>query len=252
VVAGVLLAVVAVCAVLAVSSFSGLANKVSGFQRMPVPGQRVLTFSSPGSYLIYFEGPGFAGLRSTATVQVGIQSESSHQQVKLTALNGKSENYRVGSHSGLAVASFTITTPGRYLMNAGQPNGSPVPADIAIGPDIIRSLVVGVVGIIAGILALICSVVAWLVTLLLRSRSRRRLLGVGSVGPLPAAPYGMQFGGAPAQQPPYGQYPGPVAPPGQYPAPSGQSPYPGQTAPPVQYPGPPVPPAPGSQPPVTQ
>jgi hypothetical protein len=227
--AGFLLAVVAVGAVLAVSGFSAFANEVTSFQRVAVPGQRVLTFSSSGSYLVYFEGPGFSQLHTTATVQVGIHSEGEQQQIKLSDMNGLSETYNIRGHSGLAVASFTITTPGRYLLTAGQPNGSPIPVDIAVGPGIVHNVVIGAVGIIAGVLALIGSVVAWLITFLLRGRSRRRML-VGPVGPLSAAPFGMQFPGAAAQQPPYGQY--------QWPS-----------APPAQYPGPAAPPPPGSQPP---
>lgn len=250
-VAGVLLAVAVGCAVLAVSSLSALSNKVSSFQRVQVPGQRVVTFASSGSYLVYFEGPGFSGLHTTGTVPVGIQSQGSHQQIKISALNGTtSESYSMGGHSGLAVASFTITAPGTYVLNAGQPTGSPAPADIAVGPRIVSNVAIGVVGIIAGILALIGSILAWLLTLLLRVRSRRRLLTVGPMGPLPAAPFGAQFPGAAAPQPPYGQYPGQTAAPVQYPGPAAQQKqYPGQTVPPVEYPDSTIPPAPGSQPP---
>jgi len=219
-IAAVLVAVAVVGAVLAVVGFSSLGREVDSFQRVQVPGDATVTFSKSGGYLLYFEGPGFSGLSSTGTVRVSIQSQDSGQQVSITPLHGKQETYTLGGHSGQAVASFTIATPGRYVVNAGIPT-DPAPADIAVGPGIGATLVQAIIGLVFGILALIAALAVGIITRVLRSRSARRLLyappvmqpGVAGV---PYASAGPQYPGAgtppgpAAPQQPYRQYPGPA------------------------------------------
>lgn len=241
-ISGVLLVVAIVCAALAVAGAGALGDKVDGFQRVQVPGQATVTFSSPGSYLIYFEGPGFDRARTTARVVVGLQDQSSQQRVLPKALTHSAESYSVNGHSGLAVATVAIPAAGRYEMAAGSPAGSPVPADIAVGPGIGSNIGSLIAPLLGTIIALIASLLTWLIPFL-RRRSARRALALAPAG-MPAPAYGGQFAGPP----PNGQYPPPYrqqpAPPpyGQHPGPPpyGQQ----QAAPPPygQFPGPAVPP----------
>jgi hypothetical protein len=204
-----LLVVAVVGAILAVVGFSAFGRQIDSFQRVQVPGDATVTFSKAGSYLIYFEGPGFSGLSSTGTVRVSIQSQNSGQQVSISALHGKQETYSLGGHSGQAVASFTIVTPGKYVVNAGIPT-EPAPTDIAVGPGIGSSLAEAIVGLVFAILGLIGAVAIGIVTRVLRCRAARRLLYASQQVMQPGmagTPYP-----APGTQRHYTQYPGPRSP----------------------------------------
>jgi len=196
------------CGVLAGVGFASLARQIDSFQRVPVPGQATVTFSKPGGYLVYFEGPGFGGLSRTGQVRLSIRSDASGQQVSLGSLpEGVQETYTLGSHSGLAVAKFTISAPGRYVVNAGTPS-DPAPTDIAFGHGIGSTLALAIVGLVLGILALVAAVIVGIITAVLRYRRGRRPLYAGPPG-MPPWPGGPQqpYGGPPQ---PYGQHPGPA------------------------------------------
>jgi hypothetical protein len=230
-IAAVLVVVAVACGVASGLSFSSLSRQVDSFQRVQVPGHGTATFSKPGGYLVYFEGPGFAGLSHTGAVRLSIHNDASGQQVSLSPLSGKQETYTIGGHSGQAVASFTITTPGQYVVNTGTPT-NPAPADIALGPGIGSTLAVAIVGLVFGILALVGAVTLGIITAVLRSQRARRLRYTGPSG-IPGTPYGepgpqQPYPGVTPQQP-YGQYPGPAPndpqqPYGQHPGPAPNDP----------------------------
>jgi hypothetical protein len=56
--ASLLLAGAVTCLALGVASFFGLNRQIQDFQRVSVPGQGLVTFSHPGEYVLYVEGPG--------------------------------------------------------------------------------------------------------------------------------------------------------------------------------------------------
>lgn len=217
-IAAVLFVIAVAGGVLAGVSFFSLDRQVDSFQRVQVPGQGTVTFSQPGGYFLYFEGPGFNSLSSTGTVRVSITNDASGQPVSLGSLGDAHESYSFGGHSGQAVASFTITTPGRYVVTTGTPT-SPAPADIALGPGLGSALATAIVGLVFGILALIAAVFLVIGTAVRRRIWAARLLAGGpfAVRGAPPAGAGPQQpssypGGAPAAPPPpqqpYGQYPG--------------------------------------------
>jgi hypothetical protein len=176
--AGLLTAAV-ICIAFALTGFSSLGQQVRGFQRVQVPGQVQLSFTSPGRYLIYFEGPGFSSRSSTGTVQVLLQAADASSQVAISKLENETETYDLSGHSGQAVADFTIAKSGKYELRASQAS-SPAPADIAVG----RSLGGGIGGTVVLILLAVlvfgpASVVIAGVTAVRRRRSRARALAAG-------------------------------------------------------------------------
>jgi hypothetical protein len=231
---------------LAIIGLVSFNQQISSFPRIQVPGRDTLTFTGTGQYLVYFEGPGFGSSApsSSGSVPLLLVNQATGQQVPISKLRNQTDFYNLGVHSGTAVGSFTIATPGKYTLEAGQPS-NPTLKDIAVGRGFAASLIASVVELVVGILALIGGGVAAVVIAVRRSLYRRRLL----LGLVPAAAYP---GG-----PPMPYQPGPVYPrpsPGSfYPPPPGQPPYgqppPGQPPygqPPYgQYPGPAVPPGPG-------
>lgn len=236
--AGLLIAALA-CVSFAVAGFVSLSHQINAFQRVRVPGRADVSFASPGGYLIYFEGPGFSSAGRTGTVHVLLLGTDG-LPVPISRLQGRSENYSVTGHSGVAVASFTIARPGTYVLSAGSPT-SPVPVDIAVGRSIGAGIGAIVILLLVAVFALgPAAVVVGAVTAVRRNRSRR--------APLPGGPpvwYGMPPAGP--HPPPAGRYSPPAGP---YPPPAG--PYspparPGQFLPPSAFP--PSPPAAPSPPP---
>jgi hypothetical protein len=187
--AAALAALAVACAILAVLSFLSLSRQVSSFQRVPVPGQGTVTFTGPGGYLIYFEGPGLASASSTGLVRVALQSQADGQQVPISPLRAASETYTMAGHSGRAVAAFTIVRPGTYELSAGLPDG-PAPADLAVGHGIGGGVARAVTGITIGVLALIASITAGVITGVRRGLSRRRALLPGPQAMQPGMSWG--------------------------------------------------------------
>jgi hypothetical protein len=161
---------------LAVVRLISLNQQINSFQRVQVPGRGTLTFTSPGQYLVYFEGPefGVASPSSTGSVPVLLQSQATGRPVRISALQKQLDFYNVGARRGTAEGSFTIGAPGRYTLRAGPPTGSAV-QDIAVGRAIVGSLIAAVVETIIGVLALIAGVVVAVVIAARRGRYRRRL-----------------------------------------------------------------------------
>jgi hypothetical protein len=182
---------------LAVLRFLSLNQQIISFQRIQPPGQRTLTFTSSGQYLVYFEGPVFGGASpsSPGSVPLLLQSQASGQQVRVSSLRGQANFYNIQGHAGTAEGSFTIVTPGRYTLRAGQPD-SPGMQDIAIGRGIANGTLAASVEFIVGVLTLIAGVVVVIVIALRRGRNRRR-----------REPGEWPYLGPDPQLPPYGSYP---------------------------------------------
>lgn len=235
-------AVAVVLILLAIVGFVSLTQQVSSFPRVQVPGQGTLTFSGTGQYLVYFEGPGFGTSTpsSSGSVPLLLQNQATGQRVQIKNLQNQADYYNLGGHSGTAVGSFTIVTPGTYTLKAGQPT-SPALKDIAVGRSFAGSIIASVIEIIIGVVALIGGAVAAVVVAVRRSMYRRRL----QFGP-PFMQPAMPYPGGPAMPYPGGApMPYPGGPPMPYPG-GPAMPYPGGPAMPSQgEPG--YPPPPGTQ-----
>jgi hypothetical protein len=245
--AGLLIAALA-CVSFGVAGFVSLSHQVNDFQRVRVPGQADVSFASPGGYLVYFEGPGFNTASRTGTVHMLLQGTNG-LPVPISRLQGQSETYSMTGHNGVAVASFTIATPGTYILSAGLPS-SPAPVDIAVGRSIGTSIGATVILILVAVFALgPAAVVVGAVTAVRRHRSRRVLLAGGPPGwpGMPhAGPYRPHAGPYPPPAAPYPPPAGPYQPPaGPYPPPA----QPGQFLPPSAFPPSPPAPPPSDDPP---
>jgi hypothetical protein len=179
-VAGGLLAAAVACVALAVASFVALAHQISGFQRVPVPGQARVTFTSTGGYLVYFEGPG----QGRGRARLLLRDTSDGRLVQVSDLSGRTESYALGGHSGQSVASLSISRPGRYVLSAARSSG-PAPADVAVGRGLGADIVRGVVLILAAVFTFAGSVITGVITALRRGRARRRPEPAGNPAPPP-------------------------------------------------------------------
>ena len=222
-VAGCLLAAAATCITLGIVGFSGLDQQIHDFQRVPVPGHAMVTFTQPGGYVLYIERPGSCcsfNIGSGAddgsgggppfadwSMRVALLQVSSGSQVPISTWRGATESYAMAGVQGQAAMYFTIRSPGQYYLTASDVAPRSI-ADIAAGRGIGHSVLIEVLLVILGLVIfgrpglLIGGITAYR-----RRRARRSLPPAprnappGLAAALPAAA-GWQPGPAPVHSPP--------------------------------------------------
>ena len=118
-----------------VFGFRSFSRQVEGFQRVPIPGQAEVRLDEPGGYTVYFEGLGAADEQvAIPSLSVSVAPVGGGGEVPVYPYGG-SATYSVGGHSGRAVGTFRIDTPGRFLIRTqGNPAGAR--AHVAVGPSL--------------------------------------------------------------------------------------------------------------------
>ena len=165
-VAGCLLAAAATCITLGIVGFSGLDQQIHDFQRVPVPGHAMVTFTQPGGYVLYIERPGsccFLNIGSGAddgssggppfagwSMRVALLQVSSGSQVPISTWRGATESYAAAGVQGQAAMYFTIRSPGQYYLTASDVAPRSI-ADIAAGRGIGHNVLIEVLLVILGL-----------------------------------------------------------------------------------------------------
>src|SRR5215831_4980567 len=218
-VAGGLLAVAMVCLAAAVIGMFSWDRQIQDFQRVRVPGEGVVTLTQPGQYVLYVEALGACcswALGSQDTPLAGWSMRlvmglagGGGQETPVSSWTGVPEGYGVGGHQGLTAMSFTITTPGIYLIETRDVHPASV-TDLAVGRNILRATLWPLVLLGAGLAALLGAVAAFVFTAARRRKAWRRQGQPPEVtepgqwplaggGPEPSAPVLVKFAG-PARQ----------------------------------------------------
>lgn len=157
-----------------VIGFNSLGRQIDGFQQVPIPGQSEVSFTEPGSYVLYYEGVG-ASEGNVPQFNVSVTPVGGDGTVRLSDYAG-SLTYDFSGHSGRALATIDIDKPGKYLLQTesaaanGQAN---VAVGESVGGDIVRTVVLGLVGTFVLFLA---GVAVAVVVAIRRRRARRMLL----------------------------------------------------------------------------
>ncbi len=178
-----------ICVAFAVAGFFSLNRQIADFQRIPVPGQAGVTFTRPGGYVLYVEGPGQCcsldvGDGGSApfaswSMEVALQPVNGGPQVSLSTWRGITESYSAAGHQGQAAMYFTIDQPGRYELAARNAAPRSI-TDVAAGRGIGQGILIPIVLIVAGALAVMAGLVTGAVTAL-RRRGARRVMAVPPV-----------------------------------------------------------------------
>ena len=178
-----------ICLAFAVAGFFSLNRQIADFQRIPVPGQADVTFTRPGGYVLYVEGPGqccsfnVGGGTSAPfanwSMEGALQPVNGGPQVSLSTWRGITESYSAAGHQGQAAMYFTIDQPGRYVLAARNAAPRSI-TDVAVGRGIGQGILVPIVLIVAGSLAALAGLVTGTVTAL-RRRGARRMMPVPPV-----------------------------------------------------------------------
>ena len=161
VVASLLLAGAVTCLVLGVASFVDLNRQIQDFQRVPVPGQAQVTFSHPGEYVLYVEGPGHCCSFHTGggqapfarwSMRVAMQPAGGGPLVSVSTWRGAIDSYAVTGHQGQTAMYFTIRRPGKYVLGTRDVTPQSI-ADLAVGRRL-GSVFIPIALILAAIVAL--------------------------------------------------------------------------------------------------
>jgi hypothetical protein len=171
-VAGGLLAVAMICIVFAVAGFISMDRQIQHFQRVAVPGETQVTFTEPGRYLVYMEGPGMADDHpAPAHVTVRLEPVNGGPPISVESTNGQT-SYQMGGYEGRSVGSFRIGQPGVYRLSADGPT-SPSITHVAVGGSIVGDIAVSAVLIVAAILVGLASLAVGVITAVRRNNARR-------------------------------------------------------------------------------
>jgi hypothetical protein len=160
-----------------VLGFSSLSGQVDDFQRVSLPGQGEVSFAEPGRYILYYEGLGASDSNvpefSASLVPVGGDVE-----VPLSDY-GSSLTYDFSGHSGVAVGSFQIDSPGRFVLRT-ESGAEGTQANVAVGRSIAGGVVRTVLPALVGSVILFFGGAALAVVVAIRRRRAGRLLHASS------------------------------------------------------------------------
>jgi hypothetical protein len=146
-----------------------LGTTVNDLQRVPLPAGGTISFSSSGSYTVYYEGPGSQS-NQIPPYNIHVTPASAGAAVSGLTTYGSSVTYNIGSHHGRAVLTLHVTKPGRFRVSATGRQGTG--ADLAFGGSIAN----GVVGVLLpGVPLMIIGVLAAVLLLIIRIVRKRGL-----------------------------------------------------------------------------
>jgi Protein of unknown function (DUF2510) len=172
-----------------VLGLQSISRQVDRLQRVPAPGEGVVSFAEPGGYVLYFEGL-WTGADTGSYVPpptLSLVPVGGEGPVPIRSYAG-TMTYEIGGHSGRAIGTIQIDQPGSYRLQVqGESLGSG--GAVAVGRGIGRRIVVtlGLTFLGPGVLFLAGMVLAIVVSIR-RSRNSRPL--VYATGPPVALPGG--------------------------------------------------------------
>lgn len=171
--AGGLLAGTVICIVLGIYYFSLMPGKAQQLQRVTVPGQARVTFTEPGRYVVYIEGPGVSEGPSIGTVNVLLHPLDNGSPIAVSPSQGSWSSYNMAGREGRSIGSFRVDHPGTYVLAAGVAT-EPGITHVAVGRDLfLETIFLGVALLLIGFLFLGAALAVGVPTAVLRHYARR-------------------------------------------------------------------------------
>jgi hypothetical protein len=158
-------------------------HQVDRFQRVPVPGQGEVSFTEPGGYVLYYEGPE-APEAAIPPFTAWLVPVSGDGRIPLSYYGGFL-TYDFSGHSGQAVGTFNIDAPGRFILRTESEVDGVGQATVAVGRSvgwgIVRTVVFAVVFAVVGAPVLFVGGAALAVVVAIRRHLAQRLSPTGRV-----------------------------------------------------------------------
>lgn len=161
---------------------NGISGITSGSQQFVVPGKSEIFLSEPGKYEIFYEyrsvvnGKVYLTEENLSGLQCTLKDRSTDQFVSMETPSINS-NYSLGGRAGISVLEFTVKKAGIYDLSAQYSNGKEgQEVVLAVGKGIGGKISgVIVVGIAIFILTIALSIIAFVVTFLMRRKVVHRI-----------------------------------------------------------------------------
>lgn len=136
------LAILLVAAVAAIPTIIGIVHmdsSLGALARVPMPGGGLVTLPHAGGNVIYYESDS----SEIPAINLTITPVSAGANVAdLTARSNST--YSIDSHQTVEVFTVQVTHPGQFRISVTGPDGPVAGTDLAIGPDVGDSLLLGI------------------------------------------------------------------------------------------------------------
>lgn len=154
-----------------------VANLMGSLERVVVPGQHELNLSEPGGYTIFHEyQSSVAGQRystepdTSSNLDYSLTAEATGETVPLSQATIES-TYSFRRRAGTSVFTFTIDTPGTYILSAEYPaSAAGSETVLSIGSGYIRQFFMTLIGALAIQYVTVLSSIVILVSTFVRRR----------------------------------------------------------------------------------
>ena len=164
--------------------------------RVVVPGSHEISLAEPGRYMISYEyesqldGRVYSGPMQMPPMECTLTHKATGKEVPLTSL-GMRYTYELPSRRGVGVWGFETDTAADYVLAAGYPEGVGDQGQFVLAVAK-RSMVRGILGMCLGIVVLVLcilgSLTVFIVTLVRRIGSAKRVRAASATGPPPSGP----------------------------------------------------------------
>jgi hypothetical protein len=178
--------------VLGVWGLGGGALRVARFPAsltvLPSPGQGVLRIDRQGQYAIYYQS---TDGHLPPTLSVHLVSRQTDEPVPLEPAEQENMTYTNGNMGGRMMWSANVPRPGEYKVSVGTfPAGEPLTGSVVFGPrpQLVRQVTRMLVGLLGGATLVLMGVVAFGITLVIRTRELRRLAELKAKKNVPGVP----------------------------------------------------------------
>lgn len=170
------LAAVLVSVAIVATGVLRITSAIDDLQRVDVPGEGLVTFTEPGGYTVYYEGPGVGEDGGIPGFSAALVPEGGEEGIPLSDYVG-SFTYSLGGHDGAALWTVRIERPGTYRLVAFDetaPGGT-----LAVGPSVGGGFIGSILAAMAvGLLGLVLAAAVAIATLKRRRRfGRQTMLG---------------------------------------------------------------------------
>lgn len=152
-----------------------ISDKEEGFV---VPGSYELVIEEPGTYTIFHEyqttidGKYYDNDEDISGMSIILENKADGSIIELRA--PANSNYSYNGRQGTSVAAFKVREPGTYILSAEYENGQGPDVVLTVSEDFVKSIMLSLGSIFAGIGFVILSIISFIVILIIRITRKKQ------------------------------------------------------------------------------